>query len=78
VVADGGGERAGRRLAEPVPHHVAGEVAVILPGGSVENFDVQRLSSLKGACSTTKGWEFFSPQPSPFHTTSRAKSRSSA
>ncbi|MFH6785386.1 MULTISPECIES: ABC transporter substrate-binding protein [Methylobacterium] len=33
----------------------------ILPGGSVENFDVQRLSALKGACSTTKGWEFFSP-----------------
>ncbi|MFC3678004.1 ABC transporter substrate-binding protein [Ferrovibrio xuzhouensis] len=33
----------------------------ILPGGSVENFDVPRLSKLKGVCTTTKGWEFFGP-----------------
>ncbi|MEH3147822.1 MAG: ABC transporter substrate-binding protein [Methylobacterium frigidaeris] len=33
----------------------------ILPGGSVENFDVPRLSKAKGACMTTKGWEFFGP-----------------
>ncbi|GJD48974.1 putative D,D-dipeptide-binding periplasmic protein DdpA [Methylobacterium crusticola] len=33
----------------------------ILPGGSVENFDVPRLSKLKGACVTGKGWEFFGP-----------------
>jgi len=33
----------------------------VLPGGSVENFDVPRLTAEKGACSTTKGWEFYSP-----------------
>ncbi|MBY0296627.1 MAG: ABC transporter substrate-binding protein [Methylobacterium sp.] len=33
----------------------------ILPGGSVENFDVPRLSQMKGACVTGKGWEFFGP-----------------
>ncbi len=33
----------------------------IAPGGSVEYFDVERLSKLDGAAVTTKGWEFFSP-----------------
>jgi len=33
----------------------------ILPGGSVEFFDVKRLASLPGAAVTTKGWEFFAP-----------------
>jgi peptide/nickel transport system substrate-binding protein len=33
----------------------------ILPGGSVENFDVPRLSKMKDVCTTTKGWEFFGP-----------------
>ena len=33
----------------------------VLPGGSVENFDVPRLSKLKNACVTGDGWEFFSP-----------------
>jgi peptide/nickel transport system substrate-binding protein len=33
----------------------------VLPGGSVENFDVPRLSKLKDACVTGAGWEFFSP-----------------
>ncbi len=33
----------------------------VLPGGSVENFDVPRLTKLKGACVTGEGWEFFSP-----------------
>ncbi|CAN7683180.1 ABC transporter substrate-binding protein [Bosea sp. LjRoot9] len=33
----------------------------ILPGGSVENFDVPRLSKLKDTCVTGAGWEFFSP-----------------
>ncbi len=37
-----------------------GEVDV-LPGGSVENWDVQRLTELENACSTGKGWEFFAP-----------------
>ena len=34
----------------------------ILPGGSVENFDVARLAKTKNACITDKGWEFFAPQ----------------
>jgi peptide/nickel transport system substrate-binding protein len=33
----------------------------VLPGGSVENFDVPRLSALKDTCVTGAGWEFFSP-----------------
>lgn len=33
----------------------------IAPGGSVEYFDVERLSKLPGAAVTTKGWEFFAP-----------------
>lgn len=33
----------------------------VLPGGSVENFDVPRLAKLKGTCTTGAGWEFFSP-----------------
>lgn len=33
----------------------------VLPGGSVESFDVERLSKLPGAAVTTKGWEFFAP-----------------
>ena len=37
-----------------------GEVDV-LPGGSVENWDVPRLTAMDGVCSTTKGWEFFAP-----------------
>ncbi|WP_158970061.1 ABC transporter substrate-binding protein [Chachezhania sediminis] len=37
-----------------------GEVDV-LPGGSVENWDVPRLTAMDGVCSTGKGWEFFAP-----------------
>lgn len=33
----------------------------ILPGGSVENFDIPRLSQAKGVCVTKKGWEYFAP-----------------
>lgn len=33
----------------------------VLPGGSVENFDVPRLTAMDGVCSTTQGWEFFGP-----------------
>lgn len=33
----------------------------VLPGGSVENFDVPRLTKLKNVCVTGNGWEFFSP-----------------
>ncbi|WP_417436733.1 ABC transporter substrate-binding protein [Idiomarina abyssalis] len=33
----------------------------VLPGGSVENFDVPRLTELDNTCVTTDGWEFFSP-----------------
>jgi peptide/nickel transport system substrate-binding protein len=37
-----------------------GEVDV-LPGGSVENWDVPRLTEMEGVCSTGSGWEFFAP-----------------
>ncbi|WP_366554775.1 ABC transporter substrate-binding protein [Aquibaculum sediminis] len=33
----------------------------VLPGGSVENFDVQRLADLPNTCITGGGWEYFSP-----------------
>ena len=33
----------------------------VLPGGSVENFDVQRLVDLDNSCVTGKGWEYFAP-----------------
>jgi peptide/nickel transport system substrate-binding protein len=33
----------------------------VLPGGSVENFDVPRLTAMDGVCSTGKGWEYFAP-----------------
>ncbi|MFC2968026.1 ABC transporter substrate-binding protein [Acidimangrovimonas pyrenivorans] len=33
----------------------------VLPGGSIENWDVKRLTAMKGVCSTGKGWEFFAP-----------------
>lgn len=33
----------------------------ILPGGSVENFDVPRIAALPNTCITGAGWEFFSP-----------------
>jgi peptide/nickel transport system substrate-binding protein len=33
----------------------------ILPGGSVENFDIPRLTSMDGVCSTGQGWEYFAP-----------------
>ncbi|MBT9385957.1 ABC transporter substrate-binding protein [Pseudooceanicola sp. CBS1P-1] len=36
-------------------------VVDVLPGGSVENFDVPRLTGLDNSCNTTKGWEFYSP-----------------
>lgn len=33
----------------------------VLPGGSVENFDVARLTEMDGVCSTGSGWEYFAP-----------------
>lgn len=33
----------------------------ILPGGSVENFDIPRLTAMDGVCSTVEGWEYFGP-----------------
>lgn len=36
-------------------------VVDILPGGSVENFDVQRLAELENSCITEKGWEYIGP-----------------
>ncbi len=39
----------------------------VLPGGSVENFDVPRLTKLKNVCVTGNGWEFFSPHSWLWH-----------
>ncbi|EIM77487.1 ABC transporter substrate-binding protein [Nitratireductor aquibiodomus RA22] len=36
-------------------------VVDILPGGSVENFDVQRIADMENTCITDKGWEYFGP-----------------
>ena len=33
----------------------------VLPGGSVDVYDVERLSRLPNTCMTTKGWEMMSP-----------------
>ncbi len=33
----------------------------LLPGGSVENFDIPRLLAMDNVCSTNAGWEFFGP-----------------
>lgn len=33
----------------------------LLPGGSVENFDIPRLTAMDNVCVTTDGWEFFGP-----------------
>ena len=33
----------------------------VLPGGSVENFDVPRITAMEDTCVTDKGWEFFGP-----------------
>jgi peptide/nickel transport system substrate-binding protein len=33
----------------------------LLPGGSVENFDIPRLTAMDNVCHTTGGWEFFAP-----------------
>ncbi|MGF1552326.1 MAG: ABC transporter substrate-binding protein [Paracoccaceae bacterium] len=33
----------------------------VLPGGSVENFDVARLTAMEDTCVTDAGWEFFGP-----------------
>ena len=33
----------------------------VLPGGSVENFDVPRLTKADNSCSTGRGWEYFAP-----------------
>lgn len=34
----------------------------ILPGGSIENFDVPRITALDNTCVTDSGWEFFGVQ----------------
>ncbi|MEO9779710.1 MAG: ABC transporter substrate-binding protein [Sedimentitalea sp.] len=33
----------------------------VLPGGSIENFDVPRIRDMENTCITDKGWEFFGP-----------------
>ncbi|WP_374273201.1 ABC transporter substrate-binding protein [Paenirhodobacter enshiensis] len=34
----------------------------ILPAGSIENFDIDRVKELPNTCITQSGWEFFGPQ----------------
>jgi peptide/nickel transport system substrate-binding protein len=50
-------------IPDAAARSVAYETGVvdILPGGSVENFDVERLTKLDNSCVTDKGWEFFGP-----------------
>ncbi len=36
-------------------------VVDVLPGGSIENFDVQRIAGMENTCITDKGWEYFGP-----------------
>jgi peptide/nickel transport system substrate-binding protein len=33
----------------------------VLPGGSIENFDVPRVRDMENTCITDKGWEYFAP-----------------
>ncbi|WP_223428109.1 ABC transporter substrate-binding protein [Tateyamaria pelophila] len=33
----------------------------LLPGGSIENFDIPRLTAMDNVCTTNAGWEFFGP-----------------
>lgn len=33
----------------------------LLPGGSIENFDVPRVREMDNTCITQKGWEYFAP-----------------
>ena len=33
----------------------------VLPGGSIENFEVPRVRDMENTCITDKGWEFFGP-----------------
>lgn len=33
----------------------------LLPGGSIENFDVPRVRDMENTCITDKGWEYFGP-----------------
>ncbi len=33
----------------------------VLPGGTVENFDIPRVSALPNTCVTEKGWEYYAP-----------------
>ena len=53
----------GRSFPDAAARAVAYETGKIdvLPGGSVDVFDVARLSKLPNTCMTTKGWEMFAP-----------------
>ena len=72
LVANENYHQAGAVTVESVYFHVIPDAAAraaafesgkvdIAPGGTVEYFDVARLSKLPGAAVTTKGWEFFAP-----------------
>jgi peptide/nickel transport system substrate-binding protein len=72
LVANDKYHEAGVPLVDSVYFHVIPDAASraaafeagkidVMPGGTVEYFDVVRLSKLPGAQVTTKGWEFFAP-----------------
>lgn len=50
-------------IPDAASRSVAYETGVLdaLPGGTVENFDIARLSDLPNTCVTEKGWEYTSP-----------------
>ncbi len=50
-------------IPDAASRSVAYETGVVdvLPGGSVENFDIPRLAGMENTCTTDKGWEYNSP-----------------
>ncbi|MER5173521.1 ABC transporter substrate-binding protein [Thioclava kandeliae] len=63
---------AGKPHLDEVVYHVVPDAASratafetrtvsVLPGGSVENFDIPRLAKEEGVCTTEKGWEYNAP-----------------
>lgn len=73
LVANENYHQAGAVTVDSIYFHVIPDAAAraaafesgkvdIAPGGTIEYFDVARLSKLPGAAVTTKGWEFFAPQ----------------
>jgi len=64
--------KAGHPYLDEVVYHVIPDAASratafetgtvkVLPGGSVENFDIPRLAKKEGVCTSAKGWEYNAP-----------------